>query len=56
MKRLLIFTATVASVAAAYILLKNCSCSVDNDNEISEKKRHRHLTTAFSKAKSYATE
>lgn len=56
MRKLLIFTATVASVMAAYILFKNCACSVDDDSEMSEKKRHRHLTTAFSKAKNYTTE
>ena len=54
MKKLLLLTVTASAAIAAYFVLRNCACSNQDDHQLNQVKRERHLTNAFSKAKQQA--
>ena len=56
MKKLLVCTATAAALLATYLLVKNYACMNDEESEMTDSKKERHLTTAFSNAKKYVAE
>ena len=54
MKKIILFTVATASVIAAYLLVKNCECANDYEDQSTKPERQRHLTKAFSNAKLHA--
>lgn len=54
MKKILVITVTTAAAIAAYFAIRHCSCNNQDNDQLSEVKRERHLTNAFSKAKQQA--
>lgn len=52
-KTILLTIAASAAAAAAYLMVRNCGCNQENE-ALSEVKKERHLTNAFSKAKQQA--
>lgn len=53
MKKIILLTVTASAAIVTYFAVRNCACNQDKE-PLSEVKRERHLTDAFSKAKQQA--
>lgn len=55
MKKILVLTFAAASLIT-FLIVKNCNCMIEDEGELTNNKKQRHLTGAFSKAKQYSAE
>ena len=53
MKKIILLTITVSAAIAAFFAIQGCACNGENDS-LTDVKKERHLTNAFSKAKQQA--